>query len=116
MSVSRPARPAPLARILGAAMTGLKEALYGPREERPGVHQDANGDPPGDQPFELLLDPNHPEQSIVIVHGMPSASADTETARSPNRRRLIAPTDVADQSTAVESGPRGRPTDPEQLP
>jgi hypothetical protein len=56
------------ARLLGAAMSGAETAIFGPKEERPGVYQDANGDPPGDQPFELLLDPDHPERSMVIVH------------------------------------------------
>jgi len=57
--------------MLGAAMTGLDEAMFGPKEERPGVIVDASGDPPGDQPFELLLDPEHPELSMVIVHQRP---------------------------------------------
>jgi hypothetical protein len=68
MSVVRRARPSPMAaRMLGAAMTGVEEAIYGPKEERPGVYQDANGDPPDDQPFKILLDPEHPERSMVIV-------------------------------------------------
>jgi len=52
-------------------MTGLDEAMFGPKEKRPGVIVDASGDPPGDQPFELLLDPEHPELSMVIVHQLP---------------------------------------------
>jgi hypothetical protein len=60
--------------MLGAAMTGVEEAIYGPKEERPGVYQDANGDPPDDQPFEVLLDPEHPERSMVIVHAPAAAT------------------------------------------
>jgi hypothetical protein len=82
MSVVRRVRPSPLAgRLLGAAMTGAEEAIFGPKEERPGVYQDANGDPPGDQPFELLLDPEHPERSMVIVHA-PAPAFEHSVAKS----------------------------------
>jgi hypothetical protein len=54
--------------MLGAAMTGLDEAMFGPKEERPGVVVDAPGEPPNDLPFDILLDPNHPERSIVVFH------------------------------------------------
>ena len=54
--------------MLGAAMTGLDVAMFGPKEERPGVVVDAPGEPPGDRPFEVLLDPDHPERSLVVFH------------------------------------------------
>ena len=54
--------------MLGAAMTGVDAALFGPKEERPGVVVDAPGDPPPDRPFDILLDPDHPERSIVVFH------------------------------------------------
>ena len=54
------------ARMLGAAMTGLDKAMFGEKEERPGVVVDAPGDPPNDLPFEILLDPEHPERSLVV--------------------------------------------------
>ena len=47
-------------------MAGLDDAMFGPKEERPGVVIDAPGDPPNDLPFEILLDPEHPERSVVI--------------------------------------------------
>ena len=56
------------ARMLGAAMTGLDRAIFGEKEERPGVVVDAAGDPPNDLPFDVLLDPDHPERSIVVFH------------------------------------------------
>jgi hypothetical protein len=52
--------------MLGAAMTGLDNAMFGEKEERPGVVVDAPGDPPNDLPFEILLDPEHPERSVVV--------------------------------------------------
>jgi hypothetical protein len=54
--------------MLGAAMTGLDEAMFGPKEERPGVVVDAPGEPPNDLPFDILLDPEHPKRSIVVFH------------------------------------------------
>ena len=54
--------------MLGAAMTGLDEAMFGPKEERPGVVVEAPGDPPNNLPFEILLDPEHPERSVVVFH------------------------------------------------
>ncbi|HVW32009.1 MAG TPA: hypothetical protein VHL53_05680 [Acidimicrobiia bacterium] len=56
------------AQILAAAMLGLDQAIFGPKEQRPGVVIDAPGDPPNDLPFEILLDPDHPERSIVVFH------------------------------------------------
>jgi hypothetical protein len=83
VSVVRRARPSALAgRLLGAALTGAEEAIFGPKEERPGVYQDANGDPPGDQPFELLLDPDHPERSMVIVHAQVPSPENSGAKRS----------------------------------
>jgi hypothetical protein len=54
--------------MLGAAMTGLENAMFGEKEERPGVVVDAPGEPPSDLPFEILLDPEHPERSVVVFH------------------------------------------------
>ena len=62
--------------MLGAAMTGLDEAMFGAKEERPGVVVDAPGEPPGDRPFDLLLDPEHPERSMVVFHAPPEAISD----------------------------------------
>jgi hypothetical protein len=52
--------------MLGAAMTGLDTAIFGEKEERPGIAVDAPGDPPPDLPFDILLDPEHPERSVVV--------------------------------------------------
>lgn len=54
--------------MLGAAMTGLDQAMFGPKEERPGVVVDAPGEPPNHLPFDILLDPEHPERSVVVFH------------------------------------------------
>ena len=54
--------------MLGAAMAGLDAAIFGEKEERPGVVVDAPGEPPSELPYEILLDPEHPERSIVVFH------------------------------------------------
>ncbi|MGH9267810.1 MAG: hypothetical protein ACRD0D_06500, partial [Acidimicrobiales bacterium] len=53
-------------QMLAAAMTGLAEAIYGPRDPPPIVI-DASGDPPDDDPMALDLDPDHPGRSTVVV-------------------------------------------------
>jgi hypothetical protein len=53
--------------MLGAAMLGLHEAIYGPRGNEIAIVVDAGGDPPGDDLPEVHLDPEHPERSEVIV-------------------------------------------------
>jgi hypothetical protein len=75
MTVERQApRWAEAARMLGAAMTGLDEAMFGPKEERPGVVIDAPGEPPNDLPFDILLDPDHPERSVVVFRPCDASS------------------------------------------
>ena len=53
-------------KLLAASMRGLAEAMYGPKEE-PAIVVDANGDPPGTDGLDVRLDPDHPEQSVVVV-------------------------------------------------
>jgi hypothetical protein len=54
------------ASMLGAAMLGMHELIYGPRDEI-AIVVDAGGEPPGDDLPEVHLDPAHPERSEVIV-------------------------------------------------
>ena len=58
--------------MLGAAMTGMDIAMFGEKEERPGVVVDAPGEPPSDLPFDILLDTEHPERSVVVFHASES--------------------------------------------
>jgi hypothetical protein len=55
------------ASMLGAAMLGLHEVIYGPHGNEIAIVIDAGGDPPGDDLPEVHLDPDHPERSEVIV-------------------------------------------------
>ena len=56
----------PAGTALGNAMTGMADALYGPRRNEVAVVAEAPGEPPGDDPFEVRLDPDHPERSQVV--------------------------------------------------
>ncbi|HEY5026441.1 MAG TPA: hypothetical protein VII76_15805 [Acidimicrobiales bacterium] len=55
------------ASMLGAAMLGLHEVIYGPHGSEIAIVVDAGGDPPGDDLPEVHLDPEHPDRSEVIV-------------------------------------------------
>jgi len=66
--------------MLGAAMVGLHEVIYGPHGNEIAIVVDAGGEPPGDDLPEVHLDPEHPERSEVIVRRektrLPSDAAD----------------------------------------
>jgi len=53
---------------LGAAMLGLRDAIYGRPDEEAAVVVDGSGDPPNDDEPQVLLDREHPERSQVVVH------------------------------------------------
>jgi hypothetical protein len=52
--------------VLAAGMFGLRDVLEPEREEQIVVEQEAPGQPFAD-PIVLRLDPDHPEDSIVMV-------------------------------------------------
>jgi hypothetical protein len=58
-------RPGP--QLLGAAMLGLRDAIYGHPDDEPVVVVEAPGGPPDDDQPEVHLDPEYPERSEVIV-------------------------------------------------
>jgi hypothetical protein len=53
--------------VFAAGMLGLRDALEGPKKEEVQVVTDWAGDPPFTDPFVLRLDPDHPEDSVVMV-------------------------------------------------
>ena len=61
------------ASMLGSAMTGLHDVLYG-RPDEVVIVADAGGDPPGEGGPEVHLDPDHPERSEVIVRRQSTGS------------------------------------------
>ncbi len=67
------------ASMLGAAMLGLHEVIYGRHDDEIVIVVDAGGDPPGDDQPEVHLDPEHPERSEVIVRRHRHAENDPPT-------------------------------------
>jgi hypothetical protein len=53
--------------VFAAGLLGLRDALEGPKKEEVQVVTDWSGDPPFTDPYVLRLDPDHPEDSIVMV-------------------------------------------------
>jgi phosphopantetheinyl transferase len=53
--------------VLAAGLLGLRDALEPPKKDEVAIVQDYGGDPPFTDPFVLRLDPDHPEDSIVMV-------------------------------------------------
>jgi hypothetical protein len=69
------ARPAPIERFhrsamgaaLAAGMFGLRDVLETPKDETPAIVEDWAGGQPFEEPMVLRLDPEHPEDSIVMI-------------------------------------------------
>ena len=63
--VSRVARSAG-GQVLGEAMKGLANAMYGPKDEEIVIVIEAGGQPLDDEPFTVHIDREHPEQSTAV--------------------------------------------------
>jgi hypothetical protein len=69
------ADPAPIERFrrtslgtaLAAGLLGLRDVLEPPKDETPAIVEDWAGGEPFTDPIVLRLDPEHPEDSIVMV-------------------------------------------------
>lgn len=69
------AAPAPIERFhrtsvgmaLAAGMLGLRDVLETPKDETPAIVEDWAGREPFDDSMVLRLDPDHPEDSIVMI-------------------------------------------------
>ncbi|HTT87806.1 MAG TPA: hypothetical protein VMF60_10585 [Acidimicrobiales bacterium] len=72
-------RSHPVGSVLGAAMLGLRDAIYGRPDDEVAVVKEAPGGPPGPGDHDLHLDPDHPERSQVVVRRLPIPEADTPT-------------------------------------
>ena len=60
-------RERPGSSVLGAAMLGLRDAIYGHPDDQAVEVRDAAGDPPDDDQPVVHLDPDHPERSEVVI-------------------------------------------------
>lgn len=69
------AEPAPIERfrrssvgaVFAAGMLGLRDVLEPEKDETPAIVEDWAGGEPFSEPMVLRLDPDHPEDSIVMV-------------------------------------------------
>jgi len=64
-------RTHPVGSVLGAAMLGLRDAIYGRQDDEVAIVQEAAGDPPNDDLHDIRLDPDHPERSAVVLRPRP---------------------------------------------
>jgi hypothetical protein len=53
--------------VLAAGLFGLRDVLEPERDDQPAIVEDWSGAPPFTDPYVLRLDPDHPEDSIVLV-------------------------------------------------
>jgi hypothetical protein len=69
------ADPAPIERfrrtglgvVLAAGLFGIRDALEPPKDDTPAIVEDWAGGEPFSEPMVLRLDPDHPEDSIVMI-------------------------------------------------
>jgi hypothetical protein len=64
-------RTHPVGSVLGAAMLGLHDAIYGRTDNEVAIVQEAGGDPPDGDLHDIRLDLDHPERSEIIVRPRP---------------------------------------------
>ena len=82
--------PAPIERfrrtsigsVFAAGLLGLRDVLEPEKDETPAIVEDWAGDEPFEEPYVLRLDPDHPEDSIVMVRPWLQGGKRTE-GRSP---------------------------------
>jgi hypothetical protein len=69
------AEPAPIEKfrrtavgsVFAAGLLGLRDVLEPPKDEEPAIVQDWSGGEPFKDPYVLRLDPDNPQDSIVMV-------------------------------------------------
>jgi len=78
------AQPPPIQRFhrtavgtaLAAGLMGLRDVLEAPKDDTPAIVEQWAGREPFQDPIVLRLDPDHPEDSIVMVRRKPAPDAD----------------------------------------
>ena len=60
-------------QVLGQAMLGLSQAIYGRHDETVAIVVEGSGEGAEDEPFAVRLDPEHPERSAVVFKAKPEA-------------------------------------------
>lgn len=60
-------RGTPVGTVLAAGLLGLRDVIEPPKDEQPAIVEDWSGGEPFDDPYVLRLDPDNPQDSIVMV-------------------------------------------------
>lgn len=60
-------------QVLGQAMLGLSQAIYGHHDDTVAIVVEGNGESTDDEPFAVRLDPDHPERSSVVFKSKPDS-------------------------------------------
>ena len=53
--------------MFAAGLLGLRDVFEPPKDDEPAIVEDWSGGEPFKDPYVLRLDPDHPEDSIVLV-------------------------------------------------
>ena len=69
------AEPAPIEKfrrtsvgtVLAAGLLGLRDVIEPPKDETPAIVEDWSGGEPLQDPYVLRLDPDNPQDSIVMI-------------------------------------------------
>jgi len=59
------------AEMLGQAMLGMAQAIYGRHDDEVVMVVEGSGEPGDDEPFAVRLDLEHPERSSVVFRATP---------------------------------------------
>jgi hypothetical protein len=70
--------------VLGAALRGLDEGMFGKKEQTEIVSERGDGQPDRDSPLDVFLDFEHPERSVVVVHRRPRREGDATGSNGPS--------------------------------
>ena len=61
-------------QVLGQAMLGLSQAIYGRHDDTVAIVVEGAGEGTDDEPFAVRLDPQHPERSSVVFKSKPDSN------------------------------------------
>jgi hypothetical protein len=60
-------RRTPVGTVLAAGLLGLRHVIEPPKDEQPAIVEDWSGGEPLKDPYVLRLDPENPQDSIVMI-------------------------------------------------
>ena len=78
--------------VLSASMLGLRDVLEGPRDDEPPIVREWGGEPPEPGAVSMRLDPDNPQDSIILVRPWlreASGSAGAGATGRTERRQVV---------------------------